>query len=129
MSDLSWKILLYRYSYRILIFTLLCKLLNFCGHNVSKMHPNRAEMYSIKNMEKTRASQVTSVFFTFLNFPGLFACSGFRTYLEEKWQQILLQIRPFFDLRICSVRPRALDILRREIQNGQKHWRLDLFLK
>ena len=35
----------------------------------------------------------------------------------------------YFGLRNCGVRPRALGILRREIQKSQKYWRPDLFLK
>ena len=53
------------------------------------------------------------VILTFLNFPGLLRVFGFSDY---------------FGLRNC-VRPRALGILRREIQKNQKTRQPDLFLK
>ena len=56
------------------------------------------------------------MFLTFLNFPGLFG----PIHISDKSH--------YFGLRNCVIRPRALNILRREIQKGQKHWRPD-FLK
>ena len=84
------------------------------------------------------------MFLTFLNFPGLFTCLDIWTYPVEKSKQILLPIRPYFNVcqkrqnrfrdvvkkfrKITQFLASEIVLLCREIQKGQKQWRPDLFL-
>ena len=50
------------------------------------------------------------MFLTFLNFPGLFACSDFWTYPVKKSKEMLLPIQPYFD--VCQNRKIGFVIFR-----------------
>ena len=63
------------------------------------------------------------MFLPFLNFPGLFRAPYFDVC--QKTGFVMLQTNS--DKLPQKLWPRALGILRREIQKGLKHWRPDLF--